>query len=303
VPGSAVQDTERVPLDRLPSTCAPGVQLLKQPTTLTGPSCTSAGSTHVTVTIPFFIMRVLITAPAKHTADRPDRVTSLVTDCARAYVQVRAPGVSKLITMRVEIWSDVICPWCYIGKTRFEQALAGFEHRDEVEVVYRSFELDPSRDSIESVEQMLVSRYGPQAREMEQRVAEMARSEGLGYRTDREVGNTFDVHRVLHLARAHGLEQALMTALFQANFAEARSLFTGDTLLDVAVSVGLDKAEVQRVLDDLAVYADEVREEQREATRLGSSAVPFFVLDRKIGVSGGQSTEVFAQALRQAWAS
>ncbi|MBP2327588.1 putative DsbA family dithiol-disulfide isomerase [Kibdelosporangium banguiense] len=203
--------------------------------------------------------------------------------------------------MRVEIWSDVICPWCYIGKTRFEAALADFEHRDEVEVVYRSFELDPSRDTIESVADMLTSRYGPQAAEMEQRVAEMARAEGLGYRTDREVGNTFDVHRVLHLARAHGLEHELMTALFHANFAEARSLFTGDTLLDVAVTVGLEKADIQRVLDDPAAYADDVRQEERDAAELGARAVPFFVLGRRVGVSGGQPTEVFAQALRQAW--
>jgi predicted DsbA family dithiol-disulfide isomerase len=203
--------------------------------------------------------------------------------------------------MRVEIWSDVICPWCYIGKSRFEAALAGFEHRDEVEVVYRSFELDPSRDTIESVEDMLTSRYGPQAREMEQRVADMARAEGLGYRTDREMGNTFTVHRVQHLARAHGLERGMVTALFHANFAEARSLFTGDTLLDVAVSVGLDKSDVQHVLDDPTVYADDVRQEERDAKQLGAQAVPFFVFDRRVGVSGGQPAEVFAQALKQAW--
>jgi predicted DsbA family dithiol-disulfide isomerase len=168
-------------------------------------------------------------------------------------------------------------------------------------VVYRSFELDPSRDTIESVEDMLTSRYGPQAREMEQRVADMARAEGLGYRTDREVGNTFTVHRVQHLARAHGLERGMVTALFHANFAEARSLFTGDTLLDVAVSVGLDKSDVQHVLDDPTVYADDVRQEERDAKQLGAQAVPFFVFDRRVGVSGGQPAEVFAQALKQAW--
>ncbi|MET0133704.1 MAG: DsbA family oxidoreductase [Kibdelosporangium sp.] len=203
--------------------------------------------------------------------------------------------------MRVEIWSDVICPWCYIGKARFEAALAGFEHRDEVDVVYRSFELDPGRDTVESVGQMLTERYGPQAGEMEQRVAALARGEGLGYRTDREVGNTFDVHRVLHLAREHGLERELMTAVFAANFADAKPLFAGDTVLDLAVEVGLDKAEVRRVLDDPTAYADAVRGEEREAAQLGATGVPFFVLDRRFGVSGGQSTEVFEQALRQAW--
>lgn len=203
--------------------------------------------------------------------------------------------------MRVEIWSDVICPWCYIGKARFETALAGFEHRDEVQVVYRSFELDPGRDTVEPIEQMLATRYGPQAAEMEQQVAALARGEGLGYRTDREVGNTFDIHRVLHLARDKGLEHELMTAMFEANFADARPIFTADTVVDVAVSVGLAKADVQRVLEDKTAYADDVRGEQSEAAQLGARGVPFFVLDRKVGVSGGQPTEVFAQALRQAW--
>jgi predicted DsbA family dithiol-disulfide isomerase len=115
------------------------------------------------------------------------------------------------------------------------------------------------------------------------------------------VGNTFDIHRVLHLARAKGLEHELMTALFEANFADARPIFTAGTVVDVAVSVGLDKADVQRVLDDKTAYADDVRGEEREAAQLGARGVPFFVLDRKVGVSGGQPTEVFAQALRQAW--
>ncbi|CAM3428651.1 DsbA family oxidoreductase [Kibdelosporangium persicum] len=203
--------------------------------------------------------------------------------------------------MRVEIWSDVICPWCYIGKARFESALAGFEHRDEVEVIYRSFELDPNRASVEPVEQLLTERYGPQAAQMEQQVAALAQDEGLGYRTDREVGNTFDIHRVLHLARAKGVEHELMTAMFAANFADARPIFTADTVVDVAVSVGLDKADVVRVLDDKTAYADDVRAEEREAAQLGARGVPFFVLDRKVGVSGGQPVEVFAQALRQAW--
>ncbi|MCE7004020.1 DsbA family oxidoreductase [Kibdelosporangium philippinense] len=203
--------------------------------------------------------------------------------------------------MRVEIWSDVICPWCYIGKARFEQALAEFEHRDEVEVVYRSFELDPSHAGVQPVQDMLVERYGPQASGMEDQVAALAKGEGLGYRTDREVGNTFDLHRVLHVARAKGLEHEMVSALFEANFAQARPIFTDDTVVDVAVEVGLDKADVLRVLADKTVYADDVRAEEREAAQLGARGVPFFVLDRKVGVSGGQPTEVFARALRQAW--
>jgi predicted DsbA family dithiol-disulfide isomerase len=203
----------------------------------------------------------------------------------------------------VEIWSDVVCPWCYIGKARFEKALAGFEHRDEVEVEYRSFELDPGRDKhdVEPVRQMLTEKYGPQAHEMEQRVAGLAQGEGLGYRVDREVGSTFDAHRLLHLAREHGLEHELLTAIFEANFADARPLFTGDTLLDVATAVGLGKDDVRQVLDDPTAYADAVRQEEREAAALGATGVPFFVIDRRYGVSGGQSTEVFTRALQEAW--
>ncbi|WIX76472.1 DsbA family oxidoreductase [Amycolatopsis carbonis] len=203
--------------------------------------------------------------------------------------------------MHVEIWSDVICPWCYLGKARFEAALAGFEHRDEVEVTFRSFELDPSRDTVEPLQKMLTARYGPQAVEMEERLAGLVAEVGLGYRSDREIGNTFDAHRLMHLARERGLERAMVDALFKANFAEARPLFTGDTLLDVAVEAGLDREDASRVLADPAVYADAVRAEEREAAQLGATGVPFFVLDRRIGVAGGQATEVFAQALERAW--
>jgi predicted DsbA family dithiol-disulfide isomerase len=201
----------------------------------------------------------------------------------------------------VEIWSDVICPWCYIGKARFDKALAAFEHRDEVEVRFRSFELDPTRDKIESIEQMLTDRYGPQAKDMELRVADLARGEGLGYRTDREVGNTFTAHRLLHFARTRDLDNDLVAAIFEANFAEAQPLFTGDTLLQIAVKAGLPEDEARRVLDDPTAYADAVRQEEREAAALGATGVPFFVIDRRFGISGGQPTDVFTNALNQAW--
>src|SRR6185295_12906470 len=149
--------------------------------------------------------------------------------------------------MRVEIWSDVICPWYYIGKARFEAALAGFEHRDQVEVVHRSFELDPAPHPVQPLLDMLTSKYGPQAAEMEDRVAGLAAAEGLAYRTDREVGNTFDAHRLMHLARDHGRAHVTLNALYQANFAEARSVFTTDALVGVATSAGLDADEVRRV--------------------------------------------------------
>ncbi|WP_326835556.1 DsbA family oxidoreductase [Amycolatopsis rhabdoformis] len=203
--------------------------------------------------------------------------------------------------MHVEIWSDVICPWCYLGKARFEAALAGFEHRDEVEVTFRSFELDPSRDAVEPLQEMLAARYGAQASAMEDRLSGLVAEAGLEYRLDRQVGNTFDAHRLMHLARERGRENEMVNALFTANFAEARPLFTGDTLLDVAAEAGLERADAARVLAEPAAYADAVRAEEREAAQLGATGVPFFVLDRRFGIAGGQPTEVFAQALERAW--
>ncbi|MEW1611990.1 MULTISPECIES: DsbA family oxidoreductase [unclassified Streptomyces] len=209
--------------------------------------------------------------------------------------------------MRVEIWSDIACPWCYIGKARFEKGLAEFAHRDEVEVVHRSFELDPGRakGKREQVVDMLAAKYGrtrEEAAAMEADVAANARAEGLGYRTEgRDHGNTFDIHRLLHLAKAGGRQDELLTLAYRANFAEERSVFDDDVLLALAVEAGLDADEARAVLADPEAYADDVRADEREASELGAGAVPFFVLDRRYGISGGQPSEVFVQALEQAW--
>ncbi|MBK3590114.1 DsbA family oxidoreductase [Streptomyces microflavus] len=209
--------------------------------------------------------------------------------------------------MRVEIWSDIACPWCYIGKARFEKGLAEFAHRDEVEVVHRSFELDPGRakGQTEQVIDMLATKYGrtrEEAASMEANVAANAQAEGLGYRTEgRDHGNTFDIHRLLHLAKARGRQDELLTLAYRANFAEERSVFDDDVLLALAVEAGLDADEARAVLADPEAYADEVRADEREASELGANAVPFFVLDRRYGISGGQPSEVFVQALEQAW--
>ncbi|MFF7979416.1 DsbA family oxidoreductase [Streptomyces sp. NPDC007901] len=211
--------------------------------------------------------------------------------------------------MRVEIWSDIACPWCYVGKARFEKALAAFPHRDEVEVVHRSFELDPGRakDDVQPVLAMLGKKYGmseAQAQAGEDNLGAQAAAEGLDYRTrGRDHGNTFDMHRLLHLAKAEGRQDELVQILYRANFAEERSLFTEgpERLVELAAEAGLDAAAVREVLADPAAYADEVRADEREAAELGANGVPFFVLDRKYGVSGAQPTELFAQALGQAW--
>ncbi|KUO03700.1 DsbA family oxidoreductase [Streptomyces caeruleatus] len=211
--------------------------------------------------------------------------------------------------MRVEIWSDIACPWCYVGKARFEKALDAFPHRDQVEVVHRSFELDPGRakGDIQPVIIMLTRKYGmseAQAQAGEENLGAQAAAEGLDYRTEgRDHGNTFDMHRLLHLAKEHGRQDALIQAFYRANFVEERSVFAeGDErLVELAVAAGLDADDVRGVLADPDAYADAVRSDEREAAELGAGGVPFFVLDRKFGVSGAQPAEVFTQALTQAW--
>jgi len=207
--------------------------------------------------------------------------------------------------MRVDIWSDVICPWCYVGKARFEKALGAFAHRDEVEVVYHSFELDPSspRGQRESNLAMLSKKFGKSPAEalaLDDQVGSLARAEGLGFDSRRPVGNTFDVHRVLHLGLDRGVQHALLGAVNEAYFAQARDVFDRDVLTEVAAGAGLDADEVGKVLDGEA-YADEVRQDELQARQIGIGGVPFFVFDMALGASGAQPAELFASALSQAW--
>jgi predicted DsbA family dithiol-disulfide isomerase len=207
--------------------------------------------------------------------------------------------------MRVDIWSDVICPWCYVGKARFEKALDSFAHRDEVEVVYHSFELDPSspRGQGESNLATLSKKFGKspdEALAMDGQVGSLARAEGLGFDSVRPVGNTFDIHRVLHLGLDRGVQQALLSSVNEAYFAQARDIFDRDVLTEVAAGAGLDAAEVGKVLDGDS-YADEVRQDELQARQIGINGVPFFVFDMALGASGAQPTELFTSALNQAW--
>ena len=197
--------------------------------------------------------------------------------------------------MRVDIWSDVICPWCYIGKRRFARALADFEHREEVEVVYRSFELDPAypKDLQMPVLELLAAKYGmstAQARDAEAGVAAKAAADGLEFTAGRVMGNTFDAHRLVHLARERGVQEQVLERLFAA----------GD-LASLGAEAGLDSGEAGRVLED-GSYGDAVRADEEQARAYGISGVPFFVLGEKYGVSGAQPDAAFAQALEQAWA-
>ncbi|HEX9039707.1 MAG TPA: DsbA family oxidoreductase [Trebonia sp.] len=207
--------------------------------------------------------------------------------------------------MRVDIWSDIVCPWCYVGKARFERALSGFAHRDEVEVVYHSFELDPGYPADKHGEtnlQMLARKFDvsvEEARGADGRVASLAHAEGLGFDVERPIGNTFDLHRVIHLGLAKGVQRDLLTAVNEAYFAQARQVFDHDVITGVAAGAGLDPAAVREVLDGHA-YAAEVRQDEAQAHQLGISGVPFFVLDMRLGISGAQPTELFTRAFDQA---
>jgi predicted DsbA family dithiol-disulfide isomerase len=209
--------------------------------------------------------------------------------------------------MKVEIWSDVVCPWCYIGKRRFERALATFAHRDEVEVVWRSFELDPNAPATVDVDliERLASKYGvsrAEAESMNARVTANAAEEGLDYRLDiARPGNTFDAHRMLHLAAARGVQLEMKERLLAAYQTEGQPIADAATLVRAAVAVGLDEQEARSVLAGDA-YADAVRHDEIEAQQLGVRGVPFFVIDRRYGVSGAQPSDVLLEALDQAWA-
>ena len=208
--------------------------------------------------------------------------------------------------MRVEIWSDVVCPWCYIGKRRFEQALASFPHRNEVEVVWRSFELDPSApaERVGDYAELLSAKYGvpvARAQEMIDTMTATAAQEGLDFRFDRaRPGSTFDAHRLLHLAAERGVQDALKERLLRATFTEGEPIGDVETLVRLAAEVGLDAEEARDVLRG-SRFADEVRADEREAQRFGITGVPFFVVDRTYGVSGAQPADALRQVLDKAW--
>jgi predicted DsbA family dithiol-disulfide isomerase len=209
--------------------------------------------------------------------------------------------------VQVEIWSDVVCPWCYIGKRRFEAALARFGHADEVHVRWRSFQLDPSapRRYDGDPAERLAAKYATtveRAREMNAHVSSLASAEGLTYHLDRSRGgNTFDAHRLLHLAAAHGRQDALKERLLAAYFTESEPISDPETLVRLSTEIGLDAKETWRALASDA-HGKDVRADERAARALGITGVPFFVFDRKYGVSGAQPATVLLEVLNTVWA-
>ncbi|MCW2993199.1 MAG: oxidoreductase [Conexibacter sp.] len=209
--------------------------------------------------------------------------------------------------MHVEIWSDIACPWCYVGRARFGAALAEFEHRDEVTVTWRSFELDPDapaeREGTHA--DLIAAKYGRTLEEvaaMDAQLTATAAADGLEMRfSELRSGNTFDGHRLVHLAAEHGFQDAMKERLFRAYFSEGALISDHATLEALAVEVGLDGAEVRASLGGDR-FADAVREDERDAHAAGISAVPCFVIDRKYGASGAQPSETLLQFLEHGWA-
>jgi predicted DsbA family dithiol-disulfide isomerase len=207
--------------------------------------------------------------------------------------------------MKVEIWSDVVCPWCYIGKRRFERAVSSFSHPGEVTVTYRSFELDPdaSAQRAGSHAEHLARKYGmtiAQADQANQQMTQRAAADGLEFRFDLiRGGNTFDAHRLLHLAKDHRVQPEMKERLLRATFTEGLPIADKPALVRLATEVGLSATQVRAVLDGDA-YADAVRADERQATRYGITGVPFFVADGKYAVSGAQPPEVLLQLLLRA---
>src|SRR5438477_804985 len=208
--------------------------------------------------------------------------------------------------MKVEIWSDVVCPWCYIGKRNFEAALARFEHRDEVELVWRSFELDPSAPRLREGEYAtrLARKYGvgqAEAQAMVDRMAGRAAEAGLDFRSDiARPGNTFDAHRLIHLGRERGLQDAVKERLLAATFTEGEPIGERETLARLGEAAGLDQNEVRAFLDGDR-YAAEVRADEEAALDVGVTGVPFFLVGGRFGIPGAQPPEVILRVLDRAW--
>lgn len=208
--------------------------------------------------------------------------------------------------MKIEAWSDVICPWCYIGKRRLELALAKFPHWENVQVIWRSFELDPNspRQLPGTLEEMLAQKYGVSPQEaaaMNARVTEVAKEVGLEYRlANAHPGNTFDAHRLLHFAASKQLGDGAAERLMHAYFSESLAVGDHAALARLAPEFGIAENEALTMLKSDA-YAKDVRADEARAANFGVTAVPFFLIDENVAVSGAQPVEVFASALQQAW--
>jgi predicted DsbA family dithiol-disulfide isomerase len=210
--------------------------------------------------------------------------------------------------LRVQVWSDIACPWCYVGKRRLETAIGRTSRGSQVEIIWRSFELDPAAPRVHPAgpyAERLARKYRTSiahADEMIARMTSVAAAEGLAFRFDHiQPGNTFDAHRILHLARERAVQGAVKERLLRAYMTEGEPIGDRQALARLSAEAGLDAEEVGRVLAGDA-YAADVRADEAEAHRLGIDAVPFFLFSDAYGVSGAQPVEVLEQALTKAMA-
>ena len=208
--------------------------------------------------------------------------------------------------MKVEIWSDVMCPFCYIGKRRFESALENFEYNNEVEVTWRSFQLNPDMetDPDANINEYLADAKGwslDQARQMNKRVTDMAADEGLEYNMEQAVvANSYDAHRLVQFAKDRGKADETEESLFKAYFTEGKNIADHQTLITLAEGIGIDPTEAKSILES-DKYANAVNHDIQLAQNINITGVPFFLFDRKFAVSGARETEVFLKALKQSW--
>ncbi|MGG7177886.1 DsbA family oxidoreductase [Clostridium paraputrificum] len=206
--------------------------------------------------------------------------------------------------MKVEIWSDIFCPFCYIGKRKFEMALEEFSNKSEVEVVYRSFELNPSspKHYNEDINGLIASKYGityEEAKRNNENIIKQAANVGLTYNFDTLIPtNSFDAHRMIHFASKYGKMNEITEKLFIAYFTDSKDISDHKILADIAESIGLDRYEALNTLASND-YKKEVRADEEEASRLGITGVPFFVFNGKFAVSGAQPTNVFLNTLEK----
>jgi predicted DsbA family dithiol-disulfide isomerase len=208
--------------------------------------------------------------------------------------------------MTVEIWSDVMCPFCYIGKRKFEAGMAMFENRDDIEIIWKSFQLSPDliTDTTMGIHQYLATHKGispDHAKRMNDQVTEAALREGLVYNFDKAVvANSFNAHRFSHFAKAAGKQHEAEEILFRSYFTDGKNIDDYPTLLSLGAAIGLDKDELSKALDN-GDFGDEVHADVEEAQSLGVRGVPFFVFNRRYAISGAQESKSFLQALKQSF--
>lgn len=208
--------------------------------------------------------------------------------------------------MKVEIWSDVMCPFCYIGKKRFDTALEKFPHKDEVEVEWKSYQLNPhlTTQSDKNINEYLAEHKGisiEEARSLNEHVTAMAAEVGLTYKMDEAVvANSFMAHRMTHFAKTKGKQSELEELLFKSYFTEGKNIDDLDTLLQLGEEIGLDKNELKSILEGNQ-FAEDVQKDIYEAHQVGLKGVPFFVYNNQYGISGAQPKELFEQTLQQAY--